>query len=104
MEINWLISINILEEYQHKTLIIDNRKYNVDAFDPITNTIYEFYGDYWHGNPIRFSAHDLNLSTKKSFNELYQKTLDREKVLKQAGYNLITIWENDWNKIKKKVA
>jgi G:T-mismatch repair DNA endonuclease (very short patch repair protein) len=34
---------------------------------------------------------------------LYEKTLEKEKVLKNAGYKLITIWENDWRKIEKEL-
>ena len=28
--------------------------------------------------------------------ELYRKTLEREELIKNAGYNLITMWEKDF--------
>jgi hypothetical protein len=38
-----------------------------------------------------------------TYNELYEKTLIRENKIKELGYNLKTIWENDWKKINKAV-
>ena len=41
--------------------------------------------------------------TKKSFGELYNKTLERENKIKELGYNLIVMWENDWVNINKNI-
>ena len=71
-------------------------KYRVDGYDPNTNTIYEFNGDFWHGNPNRFDSNELNRVSKLTFGELYQKTLDKENKLKELGYNVISIWETDF--------
>lgn len=95
-EIAWLDSLNISEEYRHKTFFINKKKFNVDAFDLTTKTIYEFYGDYYHGNPKKFSPDEINKKVKKTYGTLYQRTLDREIILKSAGYNIISIWEYDW--------
>jgi hypothetical protein len=35
---------------------------SLDGFDPRTNTIYEFYGDYWHGNPDIQQYRDTDLT------------------------------------------
>ena len=35
------------------TLKVKDKVYYVDGFEPKTNTVYEFNGDYWHGNPER---------------------------------------------------
>lgn len=98
-EINWLNSINILEEYRHKTLRINGKRYYVDAYNSSTNTIYEFYGDYWHGNPKKYKTENINEMSKKTFGDLYAKTIAREVLMKQSGYNLITIWESDFKNI-----
>jgi hypothetical protein len=92
----WLDTYNIASENRNIHLKIDNKRFNIDGFDPHTNTIYEFYGDYWHGNILKFAPNDINKRTKKTFGEIYTKTIERETILKQAGYNLITIWESDW--------
>ena len=73
---------------------INNRKFVVDGFYKSTNTIYEYYGDYWHGNPKCYKSYMINKVIKKTFGELYNKTMEREKCLTENGYKLITKWEN----------
>jgi hypothetical protein len=73
----------------------------VDGYDPKTNTIYEFLGDYWHGNPVKFKSTNLNNHTKKTFGELYEKTFFNLNRLKSFGYTVKYIWENDWDRFKK---
>jgi hypothetical protein len=92
----WLGSLGIPLELRQASLKIDGKLIKPDAFDPATKTIYEFYGDYWHGNPMRFEPEAVNLANKKTFGKLYQDTIDREQLIKKAGYNLIFIWEYDW--------
>lgn len=89
-EKNWLDSLDIKE----RQVRID--KYIVDGYDPITNTIYEFNGDYWHGNPKLYKEYDMNKSCKKTFGELYENTISKEKELISLGYNVISIWESDY--------
>lgn len=74
-------------------------KYIVDGYDPSTNTIYEFNGDFWHGNPKLYKENDINNVLNKTFGELYKKTISREKYLIKKGYNLVSIWENDFNNL-----
>ena len=86
-----LTILNVSKKYRHKSFKINNKRYNLDAYDPITNTIYEFYGDYWHGNPKVFDPNSYNKTCKKYHGELYMKTLKKEEILKRAGYNIISI-------------
>jgi G:T-mismatch repair DNA endonuclease (very short patch repair protein) len=62
-----------------------------------SNTIYEFHGDYWHGNPDKYAADFVNEVSGKYMGELYQKTIERESRIKEMGYNLVIMWESDWN-------
>lgn len=96
-EIKWLDSLNIPQKYRQAVMYLNGFQYKPDAFDISTNTIYEFYGDFWHGNPNKFDLNKINPCNKKTFGELYKKTLEREDLIKKAGYNLVTIWESDWN-------
>ena len=73
---------------------------SADGFCKETNTIYEFHGDLWHGNPKIFNPDDISYFGKK-YGDLYKKTIDREKKIKEMGYNVISIWESEWNKINK---
>jgi hypothetical protein len=83
-----------------KDLKINGKKLRPDGFDPTTNTVYEFYGDYWHGNPKKFKAEDINPSNNIAFGELYKRTIERANLIKSAGYKLISIWESDFKLIK----
>jgi len=79
-----------------KVIIINNKKYKVDGYCEKTNTVYEFDGDIFHGNPNKYNKNDINPITKNTYGELYEKTLIKETEIKNAGYNLIKIWENDF--------
>ncbi len=92
MENNWLDRLGIKE----RQVRID--KYIVDGYDPKTNTIYEFNGDFWHGNPYKYNPNDINYVNNIKFGDLYEKTLIKESYLKSIGYNVVSIWESDFNR------
>lgn len=70
----------------------------VDGYDSKTNTIYEFLGDYWHKNPLKYNL-DLYDDYLKKFNrELYLGTIDRFKVLYELGYKILFCWESWYKK------
>ena len=98
----WLDSLGLPDDNTHREVVIniDMAKYKVDGYNPITHTIYEFNGDYWHGNPAKYSPTDINPRAKKTYGELYSNTVGREKIIKEAGYNVISIWESDWDKLR----
>ena len=39
--------------------------------------------------------------TKRSNKETYDKTINRENIIRSKGYKLVTIWEHEWNKMNK---
>ncbi len=84
---------------------IKNSLYHSDGYCKETNTLYEFYGSYWHGDPKMFPPERLNATNKKSFGELYQNTLKKIEHCKKEGYNVVECWESDWrrgiNAVKK---
>jgi hypothetical protein len=96
VEKQWINSFNDVNILTQQTLRIGGKLHKPDGFNPITNTVYEFYGDYFHGNPRIYKADDYNKKCKAFHGELYQKTLNKEQRYKSAGYNLITIWEKDF--------
>lgn len=73
----------------------NGRLIKVDAYDENTNTVYEFFGDYWHGNPKIF-PNGKNSTNGISFKKLYEDTLERINFIKELGFNMIYIWETDW--------
>lgn len=74
-------------------------KYIVDGYDEDAKTVYEFNGDFWHGNPKLYNENEINKVLNKTFGELYEKTKKREQYLIDSGYKVISIWENDFDKI-----
>lgn len=101
-EMKWLDSLNIPNDnaHRHCRIYIGNSYIKPDGFDKKTNTIYEFYGDYFHGNPNIYAPDLVNHKNKKTMNELYKDTLVRQELIKNAGYNLVFIWESDWKNIR----
>jgi hypothetical protein len=94
----WLDLLGVPKEYREKKLNIGEQIITVDAYDPGTNTVFEFWGDFWHGNPKVFKQTDINYRSKKLFGELYENTMVRRTAIIEAGYNLVEIWENEFNR------
>jgi uncharacterized protein YbaR (Trm112 family) len=101
-EIAWLNFIKLPNDKLHRQAIIkiSGKSFKVDGFDPETITVYEFFGDYWHGNPKRFDQ-DKIFHGSKTFGDLYKETMERVEILKSTGYNVVYIWESDWDKQNK---
>jgi hypothetical protein len=101
-ETKWLDSKRISDKNRTKILMIDGKRYNVDAYISRSKTVYEFYGDYWHGNLDIYAADKQHPMFKMTFGDLYKKTINREAELVAAGYKVISIWEYDWKEQQKK--
>jgi hypothetical protein len=102
-EIMFLDEMGVLECNRNVILNLGGKKINVDGIDRENKIVYEFYGDYFHGNINLYNKNDINKRLKKTFGELYQKTIKREELIKSHGYTIISMWEDDFNKqINKK--
>ena len=88
----WLDSFNNDNIIREKMIKINNKFYKVDGYDEKTNTIYEYFGSFWHGNPNRKDIIGYNPRIKKPYEELYNDTLKRIEIFKKNNYNLIYIW------------
>lgn len=99
-EKEWLDSLKIPER-QYKIIIPNYGTVYADGYDPLTNTVYEYNGSYYHGDPSKYLAEDINPTNKRTYGELYLETLEREQILKDNGYNVISIWESDYLKQNK---
>jgi hypothetical protein len=101
--ISKLKSIRIQHAMNESEYTIPTTNLKADGFCKETNTIYEFHGDFWHGNPKLYNSEHINPVNKKTFGELYQHTISRESQIKELGYNLFVLWEYDWNKSIKSI-
>jgi hypothetical protein len=79
-------------------IIIPNTSYRADGYCEETNTIYEFHGDYYHGNLDIFSPEDkCHPYNNKTAQELYDNTQKKHQILLSLGYNVVYIWEYDFD-------
>lgn len=95
-EISWLDYLGIPDNklFRNVRISIGNKNYIVDG--KVGSTIYEFNGDYWHGNPAKFQSTDINQHNGFTFGELYAGTIEKETRLREAGFEVVSIWESDW--------
>lgn len=87
-ETKWLDSIGVKE----RQYWLEDVKYKVDGYDPLTNTVYLYHGRFWHGCPDTFDPEMIHPIVKLPMKDLYEKTMFYENKIKQAGYNLIVKW------------
>ena len=67
------------------------------------NKIIEFHGDFWHMNPIRYSANDVNKKTKIKAIDIWEHDKFKNNLCKENGYKLKNIWESDYKKNKEHI-
>jgi hypothetical protein len=94
ISLTWLKSLGINLIYEYRLPDWPTKK--VDAYDPITNTIFQFHGDYWHGNPTRHNREDINKTCGVTFGQLYDSTIQSDEKLISMGYSLVVMWESEW--------
>lgn len=65
--------------------------------------IIEYNGDFWHSNPLKYSADYINPRTKIKASDKWK--IDQEKInfAQSLGYEVLVIWEHDYKTDKEKV-
>lgn len=73
--------------------------FSFDGYCAATKTVYEFYGTYYHGDPIVLAEKmdQISPNGKDTYQRLYDKTKWREREILKAGYKLVTIWEREFD-------
>jgi hypothetical protein len=68
----------------------------VDFYDAMSNTVIEFYGDYWHANP-QFYASDFIIYGKTA-EQIRLNDSNRIKVIEQScdGIEILVVWEKEY--------
>lgn len=107
ISLEWITYIEITRKLQLKCATrggeyrIPGTSYRADGYDADTKTVYEFHGDYWHGNPNRYEKEALNNVVGKTFGELYERTIEKERRVTSLGYKYVSIWESEWKEMRK---
>ena len=75
--------------------------YRVDGYyetERGEKVVLEFHGDFWHGNPTKFSRSTLNPVNQMTMGEVFDKTLEKRRFLESQGYTYRFIWESDFDR------
>jgi hypothetical protein len=75
--------------------------YFVDGFD--NNTVYEYYGCFFHGCKECFDGKLVNPDTNKRLIQSYTETMRRERWLRDQGYKVKSMWGCEWRKLKQEL-
>lgn len=78
-------------------VFIGNR--NVDIL--YKNKIIEFFGDYWHCNPNKYDNDYFHKQINLLAEEIWDNDSDKINYLKSKNYDVLVVWEYDWNKNKQ---
>ena len=79
-------------EYTTQYYIKEIRHY-CDVYISNKNLIIEFQGDYWHGNPKKYTKDKLSDYQLKRI----KKDEELRKYCSEHGINLVEVWESDYN-------
>ena len=111
MSIMWLNYVSTTKGYgvniKHalnggeKELTIDDKTYKVDGFCEEMNTVYEFYGCFWHGCPKCYRPNIINSKNQKDMGTLNGLTVEKCDTIKNAGYNHVSTSECQLTKNKE---
>ncbi len=91
-EIEFLNHLKIPDTLENRQKYIN--PYKVDGIKG--NKIFEFLGDYYHGNPLIYDMNKYNPTCHKTFGELYKDLCEKFNKLNDIGYSIYYMWENDW--------
>ena len=107
MSIMWLNYVSNGANVKHalnggeKKLTIDDKTYKVDGFCEETNTVYEFYGGFWHGCPKCYRSNITNTKNQKDMGTLNDLTVEKRDIIKNTGYNHVSTYECQLTKNKE---
>lgn len=101
-ESNWLDDMGVDIDNRNIYIKFGKKTLCVDGIDYENKIIYEFYGDFFHGNPMVYKKDDINPLLKETYGNLYNKTCSKEKIIIENGYKLVTIWQSDYKNKNKK--
>ena len=89
------MSVNIQHTLNgsEKKLVIDDKTYKVDGFCEETNTVYEFFGCFWHEYANCYKPNVINCKNQRDMGTLNDLTVKKRNTIKNAGYNHVSTYE-----------
>ena len=87
-EISKLFKFDIQYEYKFGP-------YKIDGYVDSKKLMIEYFGDYWHMNPLIYDSHH-QIRGGKSAPKIWEDNEKRIEYLQCNGFNTFVIWEYDW--------
>ena len=87
---------NIYFSNHEYMLTYDGKVILPDFLDVDNKKIIEFYGDYWHCNPNKYTSESYNKSLHKYAKEIWYRDKERVNSLNTLGYEVLIIWESEY--------
>lgn len=75
----------------------------VDMVNFKTKTVIEYNGDFWHANPRLYQPDDYMEVLKMTAKEKWTKDRKRRFALRNCGFEVMVIWENEWKNDRERV-
>ena len=100
---DWLDFIGLPNSEKHREVTIRFKSGGycfADGFDSELNVVYEFNGDYFHGNPKKYPADLINRFSGRTMKEELERTLLKKQKLIESGFLVVDIWESDWDALE----
>ena len=95
----------IQHKYNHGEMRLGQHNLPVDGYHKQSNTVFQFHGCIFHGCPksdcCKTKGHLVNPINGQLFTTLYTDTKEKERYLKCLGYNVVTIFECEWDYVKQ---
>ncbi len=84
------------EGTEHK-ICIYGKNYKVDGYIHESDTVIEFHGDRWHGNPKMYDSDQIFSKSKNiTFGDKYASTISRMALIVTSVKNLKYVWEDSF--------
>lgn len=96
-----LVKIDLLVQRQFLISSHSGKSYRYDF--KCGNKIIEYNGDYWHCNPVIYESNYFNQRTNKTAQEMWDSDANKIQLAKDNGYEVLIIWETEYNKNKEMV-
>jgi len=74
------------------------------AYDFVfNNKVIEFNGDYWHCNPKHYPKNYFHKYLNMTADEVWKNNDIKIQSIKNLGFDVLIVWESDYNKNKEKI-
>ena len=88
-----------------KMIYINNKQIIPDILIPELKIIIEFFGDYWHANPLYYDKDTTFKRGKKIINvqQIWDRDKKRQQLLEYEGFSVIIVWQFDYINFKNEI-